>query len=113
MEGAESSAGPSRNLTITALGARSKQYIKSLTIDGVAMTEPIIRHEQIANGGDVVFEMSDEIEAWGNDPDLLAVFAPGRNVGTVENGDANNPQVSMPLRGSGHEISNDAIRDEL
>lgn len=55
-----------RTLTIIAPGAQTKPYVKSLAINGVAVTWPIIHHDQIANGGSVVFEMSDKVEAWGN-----------------------------------------------
>ncbi|KAF8707239.1 hypothetical protein AX14_013672 [Amanita brunnescens Koide BX004] len=55
-----------RTLTIIAPGAQTKPYVKSLTINGIAVTWPIIRHDQIADGGSVVFEMSDRLEAWGN-----------------------------------------------
>ncbi|KIL63321.1 glycoside hydrolase family 92 protein [Amanita muscaria Koide BX008] len=41
-------------------------YIKSLTINGEAVTWPVIRHDQIADGGHIVFEMSDKPEEWGN-----------------------------------------------
>jgi len=61
-------------LTITAIGARTKPYIRSLTIDGVKVDRPIIRHEQIAHGAHVEFEMSDEIQPWGNDLDILRAF---------------------------------------
>ena len=64
----------SNKLTITAIGARTKPYIKSLTIDGVSVDGPTIKHEQIARGANVVFEMSDRIEAWGNDEDVLQAF---------------------------------------
>ncbi|KAG6836167.1 hypothetical protein H0H93_010715 [Arthromyces matolae] len=56
----------SKILTISALGAPSKPYIKSLTINGKAVDSPIIRHEDIVNGGTIEFEMSDVVEAWGN-----------------------------------------------
>ena len=68
-----SSTTPKR-LTITAIGARSKPYIKSLTINGISITQPIIKHEQIVNGAEVVFEMSDQVEAWGNDESVLKAF---------------------------------------
>ena len=61
-------------MKVTAIGARTKPYIKSLTIDGVKVDRPIIKHEQIAHGADVVFEMSDVIQPWGNDPDVLEAF---------------------------------------
>ncbi|PPQ72017.1 hypothetical protein CVT26_007977 [Gymnopilus dilepis] len=69
-----SAATKSNKLTITAIGARTKPYIKSLTIDGVSVDGPTIKHEQIAKGANVVFEMSDSIEAWGNDEDVLQAF---------------------------------------
>ncbi|KAJ2913627.1 hypothetical protein MD484_g6788, partial [Candolleomyces efflorescens] len=35
------------SLTIRAPGARTKPYVKSLTINGVKLTEPVIKHEQL------------------------------------------------------------------
>jgi predicted alpha-1,2-mannosidase len=55
-----------RMLTITAQGAQTKPYVKSLAINGQIITWPIIRHDQIADGGEIVFEMSDKVESWGN-----------------------------------------------
>jgi putative alpha-1,2-mannosidase len=71
------SSTPNKKLTITAIGARSKPYIKSLTINGISISQPIIKHEQIANGAEVVFEMSDKVEAWGNDDSVLKAFGVG------------------------------------
>ncbi|KAF9567664.1 glycoside hydrolase family 92 protein [Agrocybe pediades] len=68
---------PMKNLAVTAVGARTKPYIKSLTIDGVKVDRPIIKHEQISRGADVVFEMSDKIESWGNDAEILQAFVNG------------------------------------
>ena len=68
------SSTPPKKLTITAIGARSKPYIKSLTINGNSITQPIIKHEEIANGAEVVFEMSDKIEMWGNHDSVLKAF---------------------------------------
>ena len=76
-----SSTPAKKKLTITAIGARSKPYIKSLTINGISITQPIIKHEQIADGAEVVFEMSDEIEMWGNDERVLKAFGVGVGVG--------------------------------
>jgi Glycosyl hydrolase family 92 len=70
-----------KKLTITAIGARSKPYIKSLVINGISITQPIIKHEQIANGAEVVFEMSDEIEIWGNDESVLKALGVGLHSG--------------------------------
>jgi putative alpha-1,2-mannosidase len=57
--------GHAKPLVISAEGAPSTKYIRSLTIDGESVAWPIIRHEQIAAGGDVRFEMSDVPETWG------------------------------------------------
>lgn len=55
-----------KTLTITAEGALTKQYVKSLTVNGQSIDFPVITHKQISNGGEIVFEMSDTIEKWGN-----------------------------------------------
>jgi hypothetical protein len=57
--------GHAKPLIITAKGAPSAPYVRGLTIDGRAVGAPIIRHEQIAAGADVQFEMSDVPETWG------------------------------------------------
>lgn len=62
-------------MAISAIGARTKPYVKSLTINGKKVDRPVIRHDQIAEGAEIVFEMSDTIEQWGNDDDILANFA--------------------------------------
>ena len=67
-----------RKLTISAPGARAKPYIKSLSINGVRIERPIIRHAQLVGWeGEasseikVVFEMSEKVEMWGNDKEVL------------------------------------------
>ena len=66
-----------RRLSIVALGARTKPYIKSLTINGIKIEKPIIKHEQLVGWGNalpevsVVYEMSDKIEKWGNEKEVL------------------------------------------
>lgn len=72
-----------RLLTIKAPGAQTKPYIKSLKIDGQDINTPVIRHEQIANGAMVVFEMSDTIESWGNNEDVLQAILVGDKVGDL------------------------------
>ncbi|KAJ7618567.1 glycoside hydrolase family 92 protein [Roridomyces roridus] len=57
--------GQDTPLTITAEGAVSAKYIQSLTVDGEAVGAPIIRHEQIAAGADIVFKMWETPQAWG------------------------------------------------
>lgn len=61
----------SKRLTIKSTGATQKQYVKSLSINGERVNTPVLLHEQIATGGEIVFEMSDEVEQWGNNPDVL------------------------------------------
>lgn len=49
----------SRSLIISTLSASSgKPYVAAITIDGVLLSTPIIRHEQIVNSANVEFEMS-------------------------------------------------------
>ncbi|KZT02130.1 glycoside hydrolase family 92 protein, partial [Laetiporus sulphureus 93-53] len=55
-----------RPLIITSKGAPSMPYIKSLTLNGESVEVPIIRHEQIVSGGEIVFEMSAEPQAWAS-----------------------------------------------
>ena len=49
----------------------------------------MIRHEQIAHGAHVEFEMSDEIQPWGNDPDILKAFVEPA-------GETREGQISLP-----------------
>jgi putative alpha-1,2-mannosidase len=58
--------GSARPLTILAPGAPSKLYVRSLSVNGETVREPVIKHEQIVGGGQIVFEMSDVPEAWGS-----------------------------------------------
>ncbi|KAG5648805.1 hypothetical protein DXG03_000154 [Asterophora parasitica] len=55
-----------RRLTVIAQGAPTKPYIKSLTVNGRRVDTPIIRHEDITDGGEIVFEMCDIVQEWGN-----------------------------------------------
>ncbi|KAJ7740527.1 glycoside hydrolase family 92 protein [Mycena metata] len=57
--------GRATALTITAAGAPLANYVRSLTIDGRAVGSAVIRHEQIAEGAEVLFNMSDVQETWG------------------------------------------------
>ncbi|KAF8169034.1 glycoside hydrolase family 92 protein [Mycena galopus ATCC 62051] len=61
--------GQGKSLTITAEGALSAKYVRGLTIDGQTVESPVIRHEQIAAGADVLFEMSGVPENWGDEKD--------------------------------------------
>ncbi|KAI0637472.1 glycoside hydrolase family 92 protein [Trametes polyzona] len=53
-------------LVISSPGAPSKPYIKSVTVNGRALKEPILTHADIAAGGHIHFEMSAEPEAWAS-----------------------------------------------
>ena len=55
-----------RPLVITSIGAPSKPYIKSLTVNGKPLDAPLLGHGDIAYGGQIVFEMSDQPQAWGS-----------------------------------------------
>ena len=59
--------GPKRTLTIIAPGAQTKPYIRSLTVNGKRIDHPLIKHDDIKDGGEIVFEMSEKVERWGND----------------------------------------------
>jgi len=58
--------GAARPFVITSTGAASKPYVKSLTLNGVSVQQPVLRHEDIMKGGELVFEMSPVPEAWGS-----------------------------------------------
>ncbi|TFK70503.1 glycoside hydrolase family 92 protein [Pluteus cervinus] len=73
--------GVANPLTIIAKDAPTKKYIQSLTVNGEEVKVPIIRHDQIKDGGEVVFEMSDSPTEWGTDvssmmqsPDQTVLF---------------------------------------
>ncbi|KAH9029473.1 glycosyl hydrolase family 92-domain-containing protein [Lactarius hengduanensis] len=56
----------SQPLHVIAPGASTKLYVKSLRINGKEVNEPIIKHSQIAYGGVIEFEMSDQPQAWAS-----------------------------------------------
>ena len=51
---------------LTSTGAGTKPYVKSLMLNGVNLEQPVIRHEDIMGGGELVFEMSAVPEKWGS-----------------------------------------------
>ena len=55
-----------RPLQILATGARTKPYVKSVTVDGVPLYEPVLKHEMIKDGAVIRFEMSEVEERWGS-----------------------------------------------
>lgn len=58
--------GVTQPLVIRAPGAPSKPYVKSFTLNGKHVSEPLLHHDQFAKGGELVFEMSAEPHAWGS-----------------------------------------------
>lgn len=60
--------GASRPLTIISAGAAERKYVKGVTIDGVPVSSdrPIIMHDQIKDGAEIVFEMTESPQAWGS-----------------------------------------------
>lgn len=73
-------------ISISAPGARTKPYIKSLTVNGVPVETPIIRHDQLLGKQRkvaIVYEMSDTVQGWGNNAEVLkalGVHHPGEDV---------------------------------
>lgn len=59
---------PSSNekLVIIAPGAPSKPFVYSLSVNGHEVERPIIRHDQIAYGGVLSFQMKDTPQGWGS-----------------------------------------------
>lgn len=53
-------------LVISAPGATTQPYIKSVTVNGVPLAQPVITHEDIAHGGEIVFEMADTPQEWAS-----------------------------------------------
>ncbi|EIN04267.1 hypothetical protein PUNSTDRAFT_76494 [Punctularia strigosozonata HHB-11173 SS5] len=51
-------------LTITADGAVTKPYVDGLEVNHVRVRQPILKHEQIARGGDVSFTMRNTPVRW-------------------------------------------------
>ena len=54
--------GSPKPLVIKAQGAATKKYVKSLRVNGRNVKTPVIKHEDIANGGEIIFDMSDKAE---------------------------------------------------
>ncbi|KAH9918567.1 glycoside hydrolase family 92 protein [Epithele typhae] len=56
--------GAPKPLVITSPGAPFKPYIKSVSVNGRELAQPILTHADIARGGTIEFEMSDAPQAW-------------------------------------------------
>lgn len=60
--------GEERSLTISATGAPTKSYIKSLKVDGREVKTPILKHGDIVRAEKIEFEMSETPTSWGSEP---------------------------------------------
>ncbi|CEJ57886.1 hypothetical protein PMG11_06564 [Penicillium brasilianum] len=59
---------PEKVLVISAPGAPTKPYIKSLKVDGKQVFVPILQHGQIVHATKIEFEMSEVPTSWGTTP---------------------------------------------
>ena len=57
-----------RTLVISAPGAPTHPYVKSLKVDGRAVTTPVLKHGDIVRAHKIEFEMSETPTNWGNRP---------------------------------------------
>ncbi|MDA3627162.1 GH92 family glycosyl hydrolase [Saccharopolyspora sp. WRP15-2] len=54
-----------RPLTISAPGAATNQYVKSLSLNGQGINHPVLSHADLLRGGTLRFAMSDTPQGWG------------------------------------------------
>ena len=67
--------GKPNPLIITSNGASTtKPYVSSLKINGQATDTPVILHDQIVNGGEIEFVMSDKPTSWASETLVGCVF---------------------------------------
>lgn len=64
--GGDTQYGGDRTLVISAPGAPTKPYIKSLKVDGKSIDVPMLRHSQIVGASHIDFEMADTPQSWGS-----------------------------------------------
>lgn len=57
--------GKERTLVISAPGAPTKPYVKSLKVDGKVILSPVLKHRDIVNAERIDWEMSDVPTDWG------------------------------------------------
>jgi predicted alpha-1,2-mannosidase len=57
--------GKEHTLTISAPGAPSKPFVRSLKVDGVTIKKSVLRHLQIVTASQIEFEMADTPQPWG------------------------------------------------
>ena len=58
-------SGKEHELVITAHGAVTKPFVKSLKVDGVEVKKPLLHHMQIVTAKHIAFEMADSPQVWG------------------------------------------------
>jgi putative alpha-1,2-mannosidase len=58
--------GKDHVLTISAPGATTLPFVKSLTVDGVVVEKPMLTHQQIVSARQIVFEMAGTPQSWGS-----------------------------------------------
>ncbi|KAI0693475.1 glycoside hydrolase family 92 protein [Cytidiella melzeri] len=59
--------GKPNPLVIASKGAGTKPYVASLKVNGSSADIPLIRHDQIASGGEIDFVMSDKPTPWASE----------------------------------------------
>ena len=55
------------NLVIVATEARDKQYIQGVSLDGVPLKTPVLKHSELMLTHEIHFEMSSDPQIWGKD----------------------------------------------
>ena len=56
-----------KKLTVKAKNlSEENKYVKGVTINGKRLTKPILLHDDIKNGGEIIFEMTDKPAQFGN-----------------------------------------------
>ncbi|KAI9709440.1 MAG: hypothetical protein M1820_003200 [Bogoriella megaspora] len=63
--GGDVSQGGEHNLTISAPGAPTMPFVKSLKVDGSQIEKPLLLHSQIVAATSIEFEMADTPQPWG------------------------------------------------
>ena len=57
--------GEEHTVLITAPGAVTKPFVKSLKVDGVHVEKPLLYHRQIVSAKNIAFEMAETPQSWG------------------------------------------------
>jgi predicted alpha-1,2-mannosidase len=54
-----------QSLVIKANGAKDRPYVAGVSVDGVEVEKPVLRHDTLLQAKEIVFDMSDEPQVWG------------------------------------------------